>query len=168
MGFKQAKISDKQKLTLELNTLSPQYLKLSKRINYLKEQIKDIEVKERAKGLQMTKHAIERYRERMNKYVSDTEIRDIIITDNFLDLYFAKGEGRLYHPDIKDCIVVVQDKIIVTIINTFDYKAELKKLGEYMNYYINRMETDEIVLNFEKFKIQNKIRASARKSDKNE
>lgn len=138
VGLKQVKIKDKARLVLELNLLTPQLKELSRRVHNIQKQIELIKIKERRKGLILTDHAIERFRERIG-CGSEDSIRKIVITEELLDKYIScdQTEVRILHPNIVNCECVIIDSKIVTIINTFDPYKELERLGYYMKYYIN-------------------------------
>jgi len=137
-GLKQVKIKDKARLILELNLLTPQLKELSRKVHNIQKQIELIEIKEKKRGLILTDHAIDRFRERIG-YGTEEFIRKNLITEELLNKYvsYNQSEVRISHPSIPNCDCVIIDSKIITIINTFDPYKELERLGYYMKYYIN-------------------------------
>ena len=164
--IKQVKIKDKTKLLLELNLLTPQLKELSKKVHDIQKQIELIESKERRRGLIITDHAFDRFKERIGCYNNDT-IRNMLITQDLINKYISCNQGdiRISHPNIDNCDCVISDGRIVTIINTYDPYRELDRLSLYMKYYVNTLCKFEKPLSFIKWQ-QNNIKGISKKKNK--
>lgn len=163
--MKLAKIKDKERLQLELNFLTSEISKLTKKANIIKEQLKDIEVKIRAKGVHLSNHAIERFRKRITGKYTSTDIKDMLLTKAFIKRVHSIKEGMIDHPEIDNCVCVVRDNLVITILNKYDPEWELKQLGFYMKYFINTIADNRTPLSFEKFKIKNSSLRELRKNN---
>lgn len=141
--MKLSKLSEFEKMNLELNTerankdaLMKKVRACENRINFLQKRISTFKEE---KKIVITNHCYDRFRERFMKL--DTKKIDSLLLDKVLtDKIRRIGNGNYVVPKLPLCAVVVVDMRMVTCIKIDDIDFRLSRLKDYIGYYVNRLE----------------------------
>lgn len=148
----------KEALTVRLNeavrrkaTIVSQLKNADFDIENIKLKIKE---KETVQELEVTAHAIERFKQRILN-MPNTKVRKMLKDDALFRKVKNGGDGKYSLPQIPYCIVIVRDNAIITVYSKHDAEYRLDKLAHYMSYWVNRRIDQARGLNSEIMSFEN-------------
>lgn len=120
-----------------MQSLSNERKNLQKKIEELDRRIAVFQEEHKQRALQVSRHAILRFQERIDNLPPE-KIKELIGSNELRDLCTEQGPGNYRISQYPEALIVIYDNVVKTVIRK-DWDEQLQYLKIYMDYYIDKI-----------------------------